>query len=134
MALYWYTLVKTNPITKNIVHPNFDITNDRVRLLLFTISRNSLYRDFVNSKGSWHLFTISRNSLYQDSLYQSLGYLGLVWPAVVWSADDIHFSSIFTYFQYSLIHDLALYITIDLYMIRGPDIDVTAVKGYLSNF
>ena len=30
-------------------------------------------------------------------------YLGPVWPA----ADDIPFCSIFTYFQYSLIHDLA---------------------------
>ena len=49
--------------------------NEHVRILLFTISRNSLYRDFVNSKGSWHLFTISRNSLYQDSLYRSLGVL-----------------------------------------------------------
>ena len=30
-------------------------------------------------------------------------HLGQVWPA-----DDIPFCSIFTYFQYSLIHDLAL--------------------------
>ena len=35
-------------------------------------------------------------------------YLGPVWPADVWPADDIPFCSIFTYFQYSLIHDLAL--------------------------
>ena len=34
-------------------------------------------------------------------------YLGPVWPADVWPADDIPFCSIFTYFQYSLIHDLA---------------------------
>ena len=34
-------------------------------------------------------------------------YLGPVWPADVWSANDIPFCSIFTYFQYSLIHDLA---------------------------
>ena len=57
------------------IHPNFDITNDHVRPLLFTISRNSLHRDFVNNKGSWHLFTISRNSLHRDSLYRSLGVL-----------------------------------------------------------
>ena len=35
-------------------------------------------------------------------------YLGQVWPADVWPADDIPFCSILTYFQYSLIHDLAL--------------------------
>ena len=35
-------------------------------------------------------------------------YLGPVWPADVWPADDIPFCSIFTYFQYSLLHDLAL--------------------------
>ena len=35
-------------------------------------------------------------------------YLGPVWPADVWPANDIPFCSIFTYFQYSLIHDLAL--------------------------
>ena len=34
-------------------------------------------------------------------------YLGPLWPADVWPADDIPFCSIFTYFQYSLIHDLA---------------------------
>ena len=34
-------------------------------------------------------------------------YLGPVWPADVWPANDIPFCSIFTYFQYSLIHDLA---------------------------
>ena len=37
-------------------------------------------------------------------------YLGPVWLADVWPADDIPFCSIFTYFQYSLIHDLALYL------------------------
>ena len=31
-----------------------------------------------------------------------------VWPVDVWPADDIPFGSIFTYFQYALIHDLAL--------------------------
>ena len=35
-------------------------------------------------------------------------YLGPVWPADVWPANDIPFCSMFTYFQYSLIHDLAL--------------------------
>ena len=35
-------------------------------------------------------------------------YVGLVWQADVWLADDIPFCSIFTYFQYLLIHDLAL--------------------------
>ena len=35
-------------------------------------------------------------------------YLGPVWPADVWPADDIPFCSIFPFFQYSLIHDLAL--------------------------
>ena len=35
-------------------------------------------------------------------------YLGPVWPADVWPANDIPFCSIFTFFQYSLIHDLAL--------------------------
>ena len=35
-------------------------------------------------------------------------YLGPVWPAGVWPANDIPFCSILTYFQYSLIHDLAL--------------------------
>ena len=34
-------------------------------------------------------------------------YLGPDWPADVWPADDILFCSIFTYFQYSLINDLA---------------------------
>ena len=34
-------------------------------------------------------------------------YLGPVWPADVWPADDIPFCSIFTYFQYSFMHDLA---------------------------
>ena len=43
-------------------------------------------------------------------------YLGPVWPADVLPADDIPFCSIFTYFQYSLIHDLAL--TVYLYNIR----------------
>ena len=32
-------------------------------------------------------------------------YLELVWLADVWPADDIPFSSIFTYFQYELKHD-----------------------------
>ena len=108
----WPFCISTNKKNQlSVLSTSGCVTNDRVRLLLFTISWNSLYRDFVYSKGSWHLFTISRNSLYQDSLYQSLGYLGLVWPAVVWSADDIHFSSIFTYtwfgtlYHYWLIHD-----------------------------
>ena len=35
-------------------------------------------------------------------------YLGPVWLADVWPVDDIPFCSIFTYFQYSSIHDLAL--------------------------
>ena len=35
-------------------------------------------------------------------------YLGPVWPVDVWPADNIPFGSIFTYFQYALIHDLAL--------------------------
>ena len=35
-------------------------------------------------------------------------YLGLVWPADVWPANEISFGSTFTYFQYSLIDDLAL--------------------------
>ena len=34
-------------------------------------------------------------------------YLEPVWPADVWPADDIPFCSLFTHFQYSLIHDLA---------------------------
>ena len=34
-------------------------------------------------------------------------YLGPVWTADVWQANDVPFCSIFTYFQYSLIHDLA---------------------------
>ena len=34
-------------------------------------------------------------------------YLGPVWPADVWQANDIPLFSRFTYFQYSLIHDLA---------------------------
>ena len=42
-------------------------------------------------------------------------YLGPFWPADVWSADDIPFCSIFTYFQYLLIHDLARsLITVDM--------------------
>ena len=36
-----------------------------------------------NSKGSWHLFTISRNSLYRDSLYRSLGVLPYVMYSVL---------------------------------------------------
>ena len=32
-------------------------------------------------------------------------YLGPVWPADVWPANDIPCCSIFTYFQYSFIHD-----------------------------
>ena len=35
-------------------------------------------------------------------------YLGPVLPADVWPPDDIPFCSIFTYFQYSLVHDLTL--------------------------
>ena len=35
-------------------------------------------------------------------------YHGPIWPAYVWPANYIPFCSIFTYFQYSLIHDLAL--------------------------
>ena len=37
-------------------------------------------------------------------------YLGPVLPADVWPANDIPFCSIFTYFQYSLVLNLALYI------------------------
>ena len=40
-------------------------------------------------------------------IWKKRKYLGPVWPADVWPADDIPFDSIFTYFQYSLIHDLA---------------------------
>ena len=49
-------------------------------------------------------------------------YLGPVWPADVWPADvwpaiDIPFCSIFTYFQYLLIHDLArLNLEIKMYL------------------
>ena len=46
-------------------------------------------------------------------------YLGPVWPADVWPADDIPFCSIFTYFQYSLIHDLALNILLLFYFLIG---------------
>ena len=45
-------------------------------------------------------------------------HLGLVWPADVWPADDIPFCSIFPYFQYSLIHDLAHTIIYKLYLLE----------------
>ena len=35
-------------------------------------------------------------------------YLGTIWLVDVWPANEITFCSIFTYFQYSLIHDLTL--------------------------
>ena len=52
-----------------VLHPNFDITNDRVRLLLFTISRNSLYRDFLVVKGAGIC------SLYQEIHYIEIRYI-----------------------------------------------------------
>ena len=51
------------------LHPNFDITNDRVRLLLFTISRNSLYRDFLIVKGAGIC------SLYHEIHYIEIRYI-----------------------------------------------------------
>ena len=66
-------------------------------------------------------------------------YLGPVWPADVWSADDVPFCSIFTYFQYSLIHDLAL--KMYLYVSQNPHIcereranDKFITKKILQNF
>ena len=53
------------------IHPNFDITNDRVRLLLFTISRNSLYRDFLIVKGAGIC------SLYHEIYYIENCYIKL---------------------------------------------------------
>ena len=41
-------------------------------------------------------------------------YLGPDWPTDVWPADDIAFCSIFTYFQYWRIYDLALSNTIKM--------------------
>ena len=73
-------------------------------------------------------------SLFHEIHYIKIRYIK-VWVILGWFGRQLSGQlMIFTLVQYSLIHDLALYITIDLYMIRGPDIDVTAVKGYLSNF
>ena len=41
-------------------------------------------------------------------------YLGPDWPTYVWPADDITFCSIFTYFQYWCMYDLALSNTIKM--------------------
>ena len=46
--------------------------------------------------------------MYYKWILNKREYLGPVWPADVWPADDIPFCSIFPFFQYSLIHDLAL--------------------------
>ena len=95
--------------------------NEHVRILLFTISRNSLYRDFVNSKGSWHLFTISQNSLYQDSLYRSLGY---VLSQVKWNL-EIHITKHIFYLF------LSIFVKIDLhsmYTIIVQDLHKNRVK------
>ena len=46
--------------------------------------------------------------LNQKEILNKREYLGPVWPADVLPANDIPFCSILTYFQYSLIHDLAL--------------------------
>ena len=58
-------------------HINLDIVNKSVRPFLFTISNviytisNVIYLVKLQN-GSWVLFTISRNSLYRGSLYQAL--------------------------------------------------------------
>ena len=51
------------------MYPNFDVTNDRVRLLLFAISRNSLYHDFLIVKGAGIC------SLYHEIHYIEIRYI-----------------------------------------------------------
>ena len=63
----YYILKKQT--TKILLHPNFNITNDRVRLLLFTISRNSLYHDFLIVKGAGIC------SLYHEIHYIEIRYI-----------------------------------------------------------
>ena len=55
---------------KYVVHSNLDIAKKSVRPFLFTISKVLCLVNPEN--GSWVLFTISRNSLYRGSLYQGL--------------------------------------------------------------
>ena len=57
------------------IHPNRDLTNERVRLLLFVKSWNfTKSRDGIN-KNVWHLFTKSWDSLNRASLNRDLGVL-----------------------------------------------------------
>ena len=64
-------------LQKYVELSNLDITNKLVGTFLFTISNVICIVNPQN--GSWVLFTISRNSLYRDSLYQGLSstYLGV---------------------------------------------------------
>ena len=56
-----------------MVHPNCDLTNERVRLLLFIKSWNfNKSRDGIN-KNVWHLFTKSWDLLNRASLNRNLG-------------------------------------------------------------
>ena len=54
---------KTSLMRQKVVHPNRDLTNERVRLLLFVKSCNfTKSKDGINKNvylGSWHLFTKS---------------------------------------------------------------------------
>ena len=80
------------------VHPNFDITNDRVMLLLFTISRNSLYRDFLIVKGAGIC------SLYHEIHYIEIRYIE-VWVYIyqdtmksqVWLMRDSNWTEVYAY-------------------------------------
>ena len=77
-----------------------NMLNDTLRSNIITL---------VHHKNSFILKKIySMCQIMYKGILNKRKYLGLVWPADVWRANNIPFCSIFTYFQYSLIHDLAL--------------------------
>ena len=58
----------------------------------------------------------------KKGIFNKREYHRPIWPADVWPAINIPFCSIFTYFQYLLIHDLAL---------LGPDhVQLTLVLNW----
>ena len=64
-------------------------------------------------------------------------YLGPVLPADVWPANDIPFCSKITYFQYSLIHDLALifYLVIcNNFGLLLKKVDIVETQGTFKRF
>ena len=90
-----------------------------------------------NSKGSWHLFTISRNSLYRDSLYRSLGvyifiytiqYICMYYVMFLAHANTSHFSSIHILKKFKLTYTASFVPLIRKWLRRGIHIVILLLK------